>query len=224
MDRTTNDGTAKARRGLRLLVYDRTCIRTGAHLTPAWFIGANVYRAMQRIDAHLGATSWDEALSWLAEFKARDNEPIDEIQYWGHGRWGRVLIDEDRFDRTVLEEHHPLHSKLAAVRERLSPNAFVWLRTCEAFGATAGHDFAQQLADSLGVRVAGHTFIIGVLQSGLRALAPGCRPRWSASEGLAEGTPDNPERAHTSNIDKPRTIHCLTNRVPRAFFEEDSEP
>lgn len=106
MDRTTSDDTAKAGRGLRLLVYDRTCIRTGAHLTPAWFIGANVYRAMQRIDAHFGATSWDEALSWLAQFKSRDNEAIDEIQYWGHGRWGRVLIDEDRFDIAALEDPH----------------------------------------------------------------------------------------------------------------------
>jgi hypothetical protein len=206
--------------GLRLMVYDRTCIRTGAHLTPAWFTGSLVYRGLGRIDASFGASSWDEALTWLTTHDA--SRTIDEIQYWGHGRWGRVLIDNDVFDASVLRDAHAHYPKILALRDRLSPSALVWLRTCEAFGADVGRDFAQALSDGLRARVAGHTFIIGVLQSGLRALLPGCRPQWSASEGIAEGTAREPLGAHESGFRRPRTIHCLTSAVPEAFFREDS--
>src|SRR5437762_849941 len=81
--------------------------------------------------------------------------------------------------------------------------ALVWLRTCEAFGADDGQAFAARLADTLGARVAGHTFIIGAVQSGLRTLAPGSRPTWSSAEGIAEGTPAQPIRAHGSGILRP---------------------
>jgi hypothetical protein len=100
--------------------------------------------------------------------------------------------------------------------------ALVWLRTCEAFGARAGLDFAQALADGLRAKVAGHTFVIGALQSGLRALRPGFRPTWSASEGIAEGTEDTPKRAFHSLPNRPRTITCFSNVVPNAWLEEDS--
>ena len=112
------------------------------------------------------------------------------------------------------------------MRERLAPGiqTSMWLRTCEAFGARAGLDFAQSLSDFFGVNVAGHTFIIGALQSGLRALSPGGRPTWSPAEGLAEGTPEQPKRALWSGASHPRTITCFANEVPRSWFEEDSAP
>src|SRR5688572_30009024 len=133
---------------LRLMVYDRTCTkRYGFYLSTAWRSGSVLYRALRRLDATFGATSWDEAFAWLATH-ARDR-PIEEIQYWGHGKWGEILIADDRFGTKGLD-----HPRVAAVRERLTPDALVWLRTCEAFGARAGHDFAQHLADTLGVRVA----------------------------------------------------------------------
>jgi len=169
----------------------------------------------------LGVRSWNEALAWLAAYDAP--RPIAEIQYWGHGRWGRVLVADDALDVAALEPAHRLHASLLAVRERLVPDggALVWLRTCEAFGARAGMDFAQALADTLGANVAGHTHVIGAVQSGLRALAPGCRPRWSPAEGLAEGTPEAPRRAHSSGPMRPRTITCLANVFPRRWLEED---
>jgi hypothetical protein len=181
-----------------------------------------LYRALGRIDACFGARSWDEAWTWLKTHDA--SRPIEEIQYWGHGRWGRVLVDEDVFDARALTEGHPLYEAVLAVRERLLPGSLVWLRTCEAFGATAGLDFSQRLADGLGARVAGHTFIIGALQSGLRTLAPGCRPTWSGLEGLADGTSDHPLRAHRSALERPRTITFLSNEVPRSWFDEDGTP
>lgn len=205
---------------LRLMVYDRTCVKRAVGLSTAWSAGSILYRGLGRIDATLGVRSWEEALNWLATYEP--SREVSEIQYWGHGRWGRVLVDEDVFDASMLRPSHRLSASVLAVRERLVPDALVWLRTCEAFGASVGQDFAEQLADRLGVRVAGHTFIIGAVQSGLRALAPGCRPRWSNVEGLAEGTADAPVRAHASGPRHPRTITCFSNEVPRAWFDEDS--
>ena len=96
----------------------------------------------------------------------------------------------------------------------LMQTALVWLRTCEAFGARAGLDFAERLADGLGARVAGHTHIIGVLQSGLRGLRPGSTATWSPTEGIAEGTAEAPVRAFTSAPRLPRTISCFDGTFP----------
>lgn len=205
------------------MVYDRTCVkRHGFGLSSVWSAGATLYRGLGRFDATRGVRSWQEAVTWLATFEA--SRPIEEIQYWGHGRWGRVLVGSDVLDVSALRQGHALHSSLCDVRERLvgGDRGLIWLRTCEAFGARAGADLAQSLADFFGVNVAGHTFIIGAIQSGLRALAPGCRPSWSAAEGLAEGTPERPERALWSAPKYPRTITCLENEVPPAWREEDS--
>ena len=205
---------------LRLMIYDRTCVgpRVPVGLTTAWSAGSVLYRGLRRIDATFGATSWKEALEWLATYEV--SRRIAEIQYWGHGRWGRVMIDKDPFDASALSAASPLAANVAALRERLVPGgeALVWLRTCEAFGATAGLDFAQRLADGLGARVAGHTHIIGALQSGLRALRPGNAPNWTPEEGIAEGTPDAPKRAHESGVLRPRTITCFTGEVPASWF------
>jgi uncharacterized protein DUF4347 len=195
---------------IRLLVFDRTA----PALRHAWRTGAVLYRRLGRIDAAFGATSWDEALSWLAQAR----EPIGEIQYWGHGRWGRALVAGDALDASALRPGHRLNAGLQGLRERLAPDALVWLRTCEAFGANAGHEFAMRLADWLGARVAGHTFVIGVMQSGLHGLLPGHAPDWPAEEGLAEGTPASPVRARGSAPRQPRTITCFDGRVPSGWF------
>ena len=205
---------------LRLMVYDRTCVAQVAPvgLSTAWGAGSVLYRGLGRLDAAHGATSWDDALAWLGSFEPA--RAIAEVQYWGHGRWGQVLVDRDVLDAAAFTPGHRLASRLAAVRERLVPggDALVWLRTCEAFGAKAGHDFAMRLAEGLGSRVAGHTHIIGALQSGLRALVPGHTPDWSLEEGIAEGTPDRPLRAHGSGVLRPRTVTCFTREVPSAWF------
>lgn len=196
---------------MRLLVYDRTCVRRRGRLSPIWRAGAALYRRLGRIDAAHGVASWDEALAWLAA-----HEQIEEIQYWGHGKWGRALVDDDALDAASLAGRHA--RGLAAVRERLAPGALVWLRTCEAFGAHAGHDFAQRLADTLGARVAGHTYVIAYHQSGLHGLSPGMRPDWSPEEGLLEGTAAAPERARWSKPWSPNTVTALTGAIPAAWF------
>ncbi|MCA9492442.1 MAG: hypothetical protein KC621_21060, partial [Myxococcales bacterium] len=93
---------------MKLLIYDRTCLRSG--LTACWVAGAALYAGIGRIDAARGAASWSEALGWLTT--VRPEAPIDEIQYWGHGRWGRALIDQDVLDGSALLRGHALYELL----------------------------------------------------------------------------------------------------------------
>ena len=196
-------------RVVRVVVYDRTCLTKRGALTTPWAVGAALYRAAGRIDATRGVTSWDEALAWLGALP----DPITELQYWGHGKWGRAFVAEDSLDASAIAA-----GRLAPLRAALAPDALVWFRTCETLGAAAGIDFAERLADHLGARVAGHTYIIGFHQSGLHGVAPGVRADWSPSEGLAEGTPEAPVRAEWSRRRAPRTITCLAGAVPADWF------
>ena len=199
---------------MRALVYDRTCIRSGGGLTIPWAAGAGLYRVLRRIDRSTGVASWAEAFAWLA---AQD-QPITEIQYWGHGKWGSANVGNERFAAASLLRDHAHRPLLDAVRSRLAPDALVRFRTCETLGARAGIDFAETLADFLGARVAGHTHIIGFHQSGLHGIAPGQRADWAPDEGLAEGTPESPLRGAWSRPWAPRTVTCFARRVPPAWF------
>lgn len=199
---------------MRVLIYDRTCVSTGGGLSIPWAAGAGLYRALRRIDRSLGVASWAEAFVWLATL----GEPISEIQYWGHGKWGSAYVGADRFAATSLLRDHVHRPLLDAVRTRLLPDALVWFRTCETVGAHAGIELAETLADFLGARVAGHTHVIGFHQSGLHGLAPGQRATWSPAEGIAEGTPEAPVRAAWSRRRAPNTVTCFAGRVPAQFF------
>ena len=199
---------------MRLIIYDRTCVRRGGGLTIPWAIGARLYRGLGRSDVIAGVASWTEAF----DVALAQPEPLRELQYWGHGKWGRVFVDRDVLDAEAFAPAHALHDRLHALRERLAPDALVWLRTCETFGAERGHDFAQRLADFLGARIAGHTYVIGFHQSGLHGLEPGARPDWATDEGLARGTPDAPERAKGSRPWAPRTLTCLASAIPASWF------
>jgi hypothetical protein len=202
---------------LRLVVYDRTCPGTGPlpGLSAAWAAGSRLYRALGRIDAWHGVASWVEALDWLAA--VAPGCAIDGIQYWGHGKWGHALAGGERLDRAALVPGHPLHSRLARLRERLAPGALFWFRTCETFGARAGHAFAESWSDFFGCRTAGHTYVIGWWQSGLHALLPGARAHWPIAEGLRAGSPEAPLRAAWSLPGEPNTITCLHGSIPSGW-------
>lgn len=201
-----------------MLVFDRTCVRKGGGLTVPWFAGSVLYRGLRRIDRSKGVASWPEAFAWLAE----SDEPIEELQYWGHGQWGRFLVDSDALTEFALLSGHEYNAGLRVLRDRLTPDALVWFRTCSAFGANKGIAFAEGLADFLRVRVAGHTHVIGFNQSGLHGLEPGARADWDPAEGLAKGTPEAPEKAKWSRPWATRTITCLHGAVPEAWFASAS--
>ena len=200
-----------AARPLRLLVYDRTC----AALTTSWQVGGALYRALGRLDQSRGVSTWDEALEWLAT--VRPSERVAEIQYWGHGQWGRVLAAGAPLDLGALEPGHPWEPLLARIRARLSgPEALWWFRTCETFGRAEGHAFARGWTSFFGCRAAGHTYVIGPLQSGLHSLRPGGVPDWPLTEGLSRKDPDA-QVAAWSSWRAPNTITCLHGRVPAGF-------
>ena len=195
---------------MRVLVYDRT----QKALTAAWSAGSVLYRGLRRIDAAKGVASWDEAFAFLREIDG----PIDELQYWGHGKWGAALADQQVLSLASLSRNHAHRESLDALAAKLVPGALVWFRCCETLGARAGIAFAEQLSAHLGARVAGHTYVIGFHQSGLHGVAPGARATWDPAEGLAEGTPESPVRAHPSRPWAPHTITCLQGRVPEAWL------
>src|SRR6478736_2047076 len=201
---------------LRLVVYDATqTSRRPRALGYSWQYGCHLYRALGRVDAAFGARSFAEAFAWLNEYQP--TRAIGELQFWGHGKWGRVFIDREPLDRDVLRASHAHHSAFNAFRARLSSDALLWFRTCETLGAQPGRDFAAALGDATGARVAGHTFVIGFYQSGLHCLRPGAAPHWSDSEGLARGSAAQPELALNSAPNAPNTITCLTGRIPDGY-------
>jgi len=191
-----------------LMVYDRTAPRLGT----IWSAGRLLYRARRWIDAGFGARSFAEALEWLEA--THPAAPIAEIQFWGHGKWGDVRIGDERLDERSLLAGAPHAERLARVRRRLSPGSLLWLRTCESFGADRGQSFARALSERMACRVAGHTYVIDLWQSGLHALGPGESPSWAADEGLAEGSPRAPRRARRSTPTEPRTISCFSGTLP----------
>lgn len=201
--------------GLRLMIYDATCRGRIAGLSHVWQAGAGLYRTLDRLEASLGATSWEQALRWLATHEPA--HPIDEIQFWGHGKWGAVKIDDEQLSEKSLDAGHSHRRLLDAVRERMRPESQWWFRTCETFGAVEGQRFAQRFADHFGCTVAGHTFIVAFWQSGLHALQPGNAPHWSNTEGIKSGTPEAPESAHWSRAWRPNTISCLRGTVPAGY-------
>ena len=208
------------------MIYDRTCAgRYGMPgLSQAWAAGRQLYRGLGRLDASCAAASWAEAFEWLATTAAP--QPIAEVQFWGHGRFGEALIAGEALDLVALGPGQPHHDQLLRIRARMLPGAqgLWWFRTCETFGTAAGHDFARAFAQLLGCRAAGHTHVIGVWQSGLHTLLPGAAPSWPVDEGVLPLPPATSGRkarirhsAAPSRPGRPNTISCFHGRIPDGF-------
>lgn len=207
------------RAGLRLLVYDQRSLWRGLRpdLTPIWALGSVLYRVLRRIDHVRGVSSWAEALDWIG--KVKPGRPIEEVQFWGHGLWGLAKIGDDRLDDVALSVGHEHAARLAAIRRRMLPdgNALWWFRTCLTLGARPGQLFSAALADTLGCRVAGHTYVIGAWQSGLHTVQPGCCATWCEREGWDAGTPNEPTQGVWSTRREPNTITFLHGKVPAGY-------
>jgi hypothetical protein len=211
------DDAQQQHHGLRLVVWDATGHGTAPWqraLTWSWRAGSRLYRTHPQaaVDDVFGARSWSEALAWLA--CVQPAKRVREVQYWGHGLFGRAFVGNDVLDERSVRTGGAHHDDLLALRARLvGDDALVWLRTCSAFGGARGHRFARTLVDVVGCRVAGHTHVIGPLQSGLHSLRPGQMPQWSADEGVRDG--DETRSALSSSLAAPHTITCLHGTFPR---------
>jgi hypothetical protein len=174
---------------LKLMLFDRTCKGRGPMpgLSNVWGAGRHLYRALGRLDASYGASTWADALDWLADVSP--GRPIAEIQFWGHGHWGNALIDRESLDVRALERGHEHHDRLVRVRERFLPGdrGLWWFRTCETFGTSAGHDFARRWSRFFGCRAAGHTYVIVFGASGCEGSA------------LSRGRPRGPDASPSSS-------------------------
>jgi len=192
---------------MKVMIYDRSCRGQGLApgLSHAWGAGGRLFKALGRFDAIHGAWSWADGLAWLAT-----HDRISEIQFWGHGEWGGLWIDEEVMSATALVPGHYLHDRLAAVRARLAPDALWWFRSCDVFGTQVGHDFARAWTRFFRCRAAGHTFHIMLLQSGLHVLGPDEEPAWSLDEGREPGL----QHAAFSSWRAPHTITFLRSALP----------
>jgi hypothetical protein len=181
-------------------------------LSPVWHTGALFFGALGGVDAWAGVSSWTEALTWATRMTDERGKPIRSLELWGHGGWGSMQMGPTRLDREALGRTHALAPALDAIAERLEPSGLFWLRCCSAFGGR-GRRFAEDLALRLRVRVAGHTYVIHALQSGLHKLDPGERADWDEREGvrfedgIAKG-------ALSSTFGAPRTVSCFARRLP----------
>jgi len=210
---STDTGPLRVPRVLRK--EDGTAQGTGG-LTRFWQLGAQMHRVLSRADGVTGARSWKDALRWAVNVSHARGRPIRELQAWGHGGWGYMGMHRDRLDSDALRTESPLRDTVDAFRDTLAPDALVWLRCCSAFGTLRGHDLARRLADRLRVRVAGHTFIIGGLQSGTHSLTPGQNPTWTIEEGV-ERANGSSLCARLSTASAPRTITCLRFELPEGW-------
>ena len=107
--------------GLRLLAYDATC-RGGTWapgLSTAWGAGAALYRALGRLDAARGVASWSEALAFLASHEPE--AALEEVQFWGHGRFGCVFVGKERLgvDELASPAHAAALDAICAMAERV---------------------------------------------------------------------------------------------------------
>jgi hypothetical protein len=177
----------------RVMIYDATDTRPGVELADAWLAGSWLYRAFRSLDICQGFGTWKQALDWLESLG-----PVDSVQYWGHGSPGAVWLGGQRLDV----------NELARVRVR----DLFWLRTCASFAGEKGQELARDMSSVLGCRVAGHTFNIGPLQSGLHSLAPGDEPGWLLAEGLGENG-----RPTWSRPWSPNTVTFLHSSFPKEW-------
>jgi hypothetical protein len=221
---------------LRLIVYDPTDTRpltswltsrlsptpnpdgtssASPGLSPIWYAGTLLHRLTGAADATLGARTWPEALTWATRISQERGRPIASLQAWGHGGWGFMLLGKTRLDSDSLHPEHAFAPLLDAFRARLSgPEAVVWLRCCSAFGATPGRRFAVAAARRLGCRVAGHTYIIGLFQSGTHSVRPGQEPAWDPAEGVNRDAAGRAISAKWSGPFEPATVSCLRLGLP----------
>lgn len=133
-----------------------------------WLIGCWLQKLFGKVDAYYGASSWADALTWLANQKA----PLTSIQYWGHGSPGQVWLAQMAMPMGAW----------TAVAHSVRPDTVIWFRTCSTFQGKAGFDFSKKLSDMMNCTVAGHTRVIGPLQGGLHTRKPRTDPSWPITE------------------------------------------
>lgn len=142
---------------------------------------------------------------------------IDEIQIWSHGTFGNLVVNNEWLDEDSFDVKSRYHEKHLVLAKRLRPNSLIWFRTCATFGSRKGQSFAKRISRLFNCRVAGYTYNIGPIQSGLHSINPGEEATWSDVEGIKEGTATDPKKGKASSIFAPNSISCLRGTLPRGW-------
>ena len=180
----------------RIIIYD-TATPTAVMYT--WAIGAPIYKAIGACLEFYPVKCWDEAAQKVSMYTE-----LDEIQFWGHGYPGFVLIDKEHISTNDNE------SFAIACKNALKQEGVLWFRTCASFNGDLGKEFAKSISSNSQRRCAGSTFKIGMFHSGIHSVKPGQEPSWPSTEGV-DPTTKNPT---SSGIGKPNTILCLQISLP----------
>lgn len=182
-------------------------------LSSSWTVGGGLYKALRWVDVCKGFSDWGAALDWIAALEP--GRQISQIQIWGHGSPGRSWMNGRALTAKSLTPGHKYNMVLRQIAERMTDDGVIWFRNCSVFAGQVGRDFGRTWANELDVRIAAHTHVIGVFQSGLHTIGPGEEPRWPADEGIAEGTPDHILKTRNSMPWSPNTVFMLSSGIPR---------
>ena len=184
---------------MRVLVYDSTA----GFLSTLWSIG----RFLSKWDLVIAAKSWEHAIDEMLTL----GEPVEELQFWGHGTAGGPLINGAPVTK------YRLVAIKDACRFSEAENPFIWWRACDVFSRAAGVDFALAAVETTGCAHVGHTRVISApwpfLQSGGYGLRPGEKVKWDEYEGVTkEGL------SKGSHPFAPNTCLVTTMSVPERWW------
>ena len=180
---------------MKVMIYDATDTKPGLELADSWAFGGKLYKQFNKLDKICAANSFKEARDFLVKL-----DPIDRLEFWGHGNPGNFFINGIKMDPDEFFKDLP------QIRD------LIWFRSCGTIAGTKGKSFALTVAARTKTTVAGHTHLIGPLQSGLHTLKPGSLPSWSNTEGL-----DKKGNMKSSYIWSPNTISCLHSEIPKGW-------
>lgn len=212
---------------IRVMIYDDSTLRDGWDgfkedgLALSWKWGDKLYRMFGGFDVSFGAQNINEALDYLVELS--EKEKISQIQFWCHGWPGRLYLGDSYLDERSFYRNRETAKKISLISERMTDDGLFWFRACSTFAGEAGQTFAKRFVelinnDNTARRAAGHTYIIGMLQSGLYTLGKNEEPGWDVNEGLVAGESVSfPQKLQWSNLFRPNTILFLRGAIPKGW-------
>ena len=106
---------AQVRMGHSVLVYDAACRGPGPTrwLGRAFAIGRHTHALARPWDLVVPARTWSDAIDGV--LAGCEHAGIADLQYWGHGKWGRVLIGADSLDGDAISPGGPMHDRLSLI-------------------------------------------------------------------------------------------------------------
>ena len=190
----------------RILAYDATPKKKfGVEWT--WGLGARVFGPW--FDQVVACRSWDQLLQAVVKASHEQDKEI-EVHFWGHGWYGRALIDG---------------KPCPATDPRWSAVHTIWFRTCMTAGGEDGAAFLYRLARQ-GCRVAAHTVVIGAhlgAQSHLYGLDAGQMPWWPKTPDGAPEVTGATQTAPMSSPFAPRTVMFWQQDLPEWAFTRQNQ-